>query len=69
VVVPMVQIDLHEAHAPLDHPPSHEDGVGKRARLRHLLAIELESGGRFLRESGPVEFLSVSPSRKPYCPI
>ena len=51
-MVPVVEINLHEPHAPLHHPPGHEDGVGKRTGLQYLLAIEAEGRLRLGRDVG-----------------
>ena len=45
VRVPIVVIDLHEAHAALDHPPGQQGRVGERAGLLRRVAVELV--GRF----------------------
>ncbi len=46
VRVPIVQIDLHEPHPALDHPPRQQGRVGERARLLGLLAVQLVGRGR-----------------------
>ena len=50
--VPVVEVDLHEPHAPLHHPPGHEHRVGERAGIGRLIAIERERGGRLVGEVG-----------------
>ena len=53
VRVPVVVVDLHEAHAALDHPPGQQRRVGERARLLRLVAVQLDtSTAGSLREVG-----------------
>ena len=40
VRVPVVVVDLHEPHAPLDQPPGQQRRVRERARLLRRLAVE-----------------------------
>jgi hypothetical protein len=44
VVVPVVVVDLDEAHAALDEPAGHEHAVGKGAGLLRIFAVELVGG-------------------------
>ena len=61
VVVPVVVIDLDEAHAALDHSPGQQRGVGERAGLLRLFAVERVGRGRLLAPDPP------APARSPAC--
>ena len=52
VRVPVVVIDLHEPHAPLDHPPRQERGVGEGPRLLRLFAVERVGRGGLAGDVG-----------------
>ena len=52
MVIPVVEIHLHEAHAPFDEPARQECGVGEGTGLASLIAVELISGVRLLGHRG-----------------
>ena len=70
VDVPAAMIDLHEAHAALDQPARHQAGVGERAALARVLAVELVGGSRSpsTGRSAPAPTLACgTPSRTARC--
>ena len=52
MVVPVVVVDLDEAHATFDEATSHQDAVGEAAALTGFLAVEFEDVFRLLGEVG-----------------
>ena len=48
MVIPVVEVHLHEAHAPFDEPARQERSVGKGTGLAGLISVELISGVRLL---------------------
>ena len=64
VGVPVVVINLHEAHAALDQPPCHQRRVGKRAGLLRLVAVELVRRVRLARDSREFGHTGLHPERQ-----
>ena len=52
VGIPVVEVDLHKPHAPFNHAAGHQNGVGKRSRVGHLISVEGQGAGRLTGNIG-----------------